>query len=42
MEMAFQNPTMSLFGDHPGKQWATGHQKIPSHQHVENQLQQLN
>jgi len=42
VEMTFQNPTMSLFGDHPRKQWASGHQKIPSHQQLENELQQLN
>jgi len=42
VEMTFQNLMMSLFGDHPGKQWASGHQKIPSHQHLENESQQLN
>jgi len=42
VEMTFQNPTRSLFGDHPGKQWASGHQKIPSRQHLENKSQQLN
>jgi len=33
-----QNSMMSLFGHHPGKQWASGHQMIPSHQHLENKL----
>jgi len=42
IEMTIQNLTMSLFGDHPGKQWASGHQQIPSRQHLENQSRQLN
>jgi hypothetical protein len=42
VEMTFQNPTTSLFGDHPGQQWASSHQKIPSRQHLENESQQLN
>jgi hypothetical protein len=40
--MTFQILTMSLFGDHPGKQLASGHQMIPSGQHLENESQQLN
>jgi hypothetical protein len=28
-EMTFQNPMISLSGDHPGKQWASSRQKIP-------------
>jgi len=42
VEMAIQNPTTSLFGDHPAEQWASGHQNIPSHQHLENESWQLN
>jgi hypothetical protein len=40
--MTIQNPTTILFGDHPGKQWRTSRQKIPSRQHLENKAQQLN
>jgi hypothetical protein len=40
--MTIQNPTTSLFGDHPGKQWRSSRQKIPSPQHLENKAQQLN
>ena len=36
LEMTIQNPGTSLFGDHPGKLWASVYQKIPSHQHLEN------
>jgi len=32
----------SLFGNHPGNQCTSGYQNIPSHQHLENELQQLN
>jgi len=42
VEMTIQNPSTSLFGDHAGKQWAGGHQKIPSHQHLENELRKIN
>jgi hypothetical protein len=42
IKMTFQNATTSLFSDHPGNQWASGHQKIPSRQHFENESQQLN
>jgi len=38
MELTIQNPTTSLFGDHPRQQWASAHQKIPTHQHLENEL----
>ena len=41
VEMTVQNLTTSLFSDHPGKQWVSGHQKIPSCQHLEMELQQL-
>jgi len=40
--MTFRNPTTSLVGDHPGRQWASGHQMIPLRQHLENESQQLN
>jgi len=40
--MSIQNPMTILFGDHPGKNWASGHQKIPSPQHLENGWRQLN
>jgi hypothetical protein len=42
VEMTLQNPTTSLFGSHPGKQWASGHHNIPSSQQPENESQQLN
>jgi len=42
VKMTIQHPMMSLFGDHPGEQYASGHQKILSHQLFENQLRQLN
>jgi hypothetical protein len=42
IEMTFQNPTTSLFGDHPGTQWASGDQMIPPRQHFENESQELN
>jgi len=41
VEMTMQIPKTSLFGDHPGEQWASGHHKIPSHQHFENESRQL-
>jgi len=37
-----QNPTTSLFGDYPGKQWACSQERIPSRQHFEKELRQLN
>jgi len=42
VEMTFQNPMSSLFGDHPGKESASGHQKITTGQHLGNESQQLN
>jgi hypothetical protein len=42
LEMTIQNLMRSLYGDHPGKQWESGHQKIPLHQYLENMSQQLN
>ena len=41
LKMTIQNLTMSLFGDHPGQQLASGNQKIPSCQYLENELRQL-
>jgi len=32
----------SLFGNHPGKKWELCHHNIPSHQHPENELRQIN
>jgi len=40
--MTIENLIMRLFGHHQGKQWASGNQKIPSHQHLEKELGQLN
>ena len=40
--MTFQNRTTSLFGDHPGTLWASGHQTIPSCQQLDNKSRQLN
>lgn len=42
VEMNIQNPTTSLFADHTRMQWSSGHQKIPSRQHLENMSWQLN
>jgi len=42
IEMAFQNAMMSLFGDRPGKLWASSYHKILSLQILENELRQLN
>jgi hypothetical protein len=36
------NPTMSLFGNHPGKRLGCSHPIIPSHQDLENYWQQHN
>jgi len=41
IKITSQNQMTSLFDDHPGKQWARGLQKIPSHRCLENKLQQL-
>jgi hypothetical protein len=41
IEMTMQKPMTTLFGDHPGKQLASGHQKIPSGQYLKNESQQL-
>jgi len=40
-EMTIQNPTTSLFGNHPETQRGSGYQMIPSCQHLENESQQL-
>jgi len=40
--ITIQNPMMSLFSDHPGTHWVCGHQMIPSRQHFESKLGQLN
>jgi hypothetical protein len=42
VEMTIQNPTMSLFGHHPWKQWASSNQNIPSSQHLETRSPHLN
>jgi len=42
VEMTIQNPTTCLFGEHPTKQWASGHQKVSSRQHLEQQSHQFN
>lgn len=42
VEMRFQNPKTSLFGNYLGTQCASCHRKIPSAQNSENQSQQLN
>jgi len=40
--MTIQNPMASLCGDHPGKQWASGHQEIPSCQRLGHKSRQHN
>jgi len=40
--MTIQNLMTSLSSDHWGKQWASGHQAIPSRQHLQNKSWQLN
>jgi len=40
--MTIQNPTTSLFCDHPAKQWATGHRKCCSRQHLLHESRELN
>jgi hypothetical protein len=42
VKMTIQNPMTSRFGDHPGKQYVIGLEKIPLHQHLENEYRQLN
>jgi len=42
IEITIRHSMMSLFGDHRGRHWASGHQVIPSCQHLENESQQLN
>jgi len=42
VEMTIQNLMTNLFGEHPRMQWASRHQMIPSRQHLENELRQLN
>jgi len=42
VEMTNQNQMTSLFGDHPGQLWASGHEMIPSRQHLENKSRQHN
>jgi len=41
VRMTVQNMMTSLFSDHPGKQWASGHQDITSSDHLENGSRQL-
>jgi len=41
IEMTFQHPTTSLFGDCPAKQWVSGQQTNLSRQQVEDESQQL-
>jgi len=41
IEMTILNSMMSLFGDHPAEQLASGHQEIPSCQHFEYESRQL-
>jgi len=41
VEETIRDPMTSLFGDHPGKHWASGPQKIPSRQQLENVSWQL-
>lgn len=33
IEMSIRHPRTSLLGDHSGMQWASGHEKNPSHEH---------
>jgi len=37
-----QNVITSLVGDHPARELASGQEQIPSRQHLENELCQLN
>jgi len=41
VNMTIQNPTISLCSNYLGMQSQSGHQVIPSHQHLENELWQL-
>ena len=42
VEKTIPDPMMGLFGDHSGKQSASGHRTIPLHQHMENKSRLLN
>jgi len=42
IKMTIWNPMMSLVGNHPGKQRASGHEHSASHQHFKNELWPLN
>jgi len=42
VKMTIQHLTTSLFSDHPRKQWAGSHPRIPSRQDLENMSLQLN
>jgi len=41
IKMTIQSPMTSFYGDYPGKQWAIGHQQIPSRQYIETESWQL-
>jgi len=42
IKITIPNPMPSIFADHLEQQWASGHQMIPSCQHLENKSHRLN